>query len=370
MKEQMKKRYRLVRRKLRGGTFYCVDNNTGKRTSLKTADEDAACQIVEAKNLAERQPHINRQIAKAYLAAADSNFISRVWQEVMTEFLSLKTGSNHARTQTAIADKALDSIRQLQLLETRPEHFLRVLRAGKVSTNSYLRRIHNFAVDMGWLPWPVMPKRQWPAIRYREKRAITKDEHELILSRETNAEMQAFLRCCWHIGGAQSDVAHLQASDIDWQKSVISFFRSKTGTAQIIHYGPELASVLSTLPKTGALFPRLGAMDEKHRASLFQRAYRRVKVTGVSLHSYRYAWAERARKCGYPQRFAQEALGHNSKAVHAAYAKKAEVRIPSLEQWERQMKEKIVQLEFPGGKSEDPSNQAATALPEMGTLAK
>jgi methionyl-tRNA formyltransferase len=39
----------------------------------------------------------------------------------------------------------------------------------------------------------------------------------------------------------------------------------------------------------------------------------------VTLHSYRYAWAERAKTAGYPERFAQLALGHNSKAVHRAY---------------------------------------------------
>jgi integrase len=54
----------------------------------------------------------------------------------------------------------------------------------------------------------------------------------------------------------------------------------------------------------------------------------------VSLHSYRYAWAERALKRGFPERFAQQALGHNSKAVHRAYAKHAEVTVPSLADWE------------------------------------
>src|SRR5438876_10888683 len=38
----MKTRYRLVCRKSRGGTFYCVDKSTGKRTSLNTSDEDEA----------------------------------------------------------------------------------------------------------------------------------------------------------------------------------------------------------------------------------------------------------------------------------------------------------------------------------------
>jgi hypothetical protein len=39
---------------------------------------------------------------------------------------------------------------------------------------------------------------------------------------------------------------------------------------------------------------------------------------------------------GYPERFAQEALGHNSKAIHRAYARKAQVRLPSLESYEKQ----------------------------------
>jgi len=57
----------------------------------------------------------------------------------------------------------------------------------------------------------------------------------------------------------------------------------------------------------------------------------------VSLHSYRYAWAERAKTVGYPERYAQEALGHKSKAVHRAYAKKARVELPSLESYEKKI---------------------------------
>jgi integrase len=64
---------------------------------------------------------------------------------------------------------------------------------------------------------------------------------------------------------------------------------------------------------------------------------------GVTLHSYRYAWAERARKAGYPERFAQEALGHNSKAVHRSYARRAQVTLPTLEEYER----KIIPLQQP-----------------------
>jgi hypothetical protein len=37
----------------------------------------------------------------------------------------------------------------------------------------------------------------------------------------------------------------------------------------------------------------------------------------------------------YSERFAQQALGHNSKAVHHAYSKHAEVTVPSLDDWEK-----------------------------------
>ena len=43
----MKTRYRLIRRGIRRGTYYCVDTLTGKRTSLRTGDEEAAQQLLE-----------------------------------------------------------------------------------------------------------------------------------------------------------------------------------------------------------------------------------------------------------------------------------------------------------------------------------
>ena len=55
------------------------------------------------------------------------------------------------------------------------------------------------------------------------------------------------------------------------------------------------------------------------------------------MHSYRYAWAERAKVVGYPERFAQLALGHNRKAVHRAYARNAQVTLPPLEDYEKDM---------------------------------
>jgi len=312
-----------------------VDTHSGQRTSLGTADEGEARQIVHAKNQAERQPLLNLELARAYLSGSDSATARRTWSDVMVEFLQTKTGSSRERYERAIADHAYDGLRHRTLLETRPEHFLHALRSGGVSTNNHLRRFHNFALDLGWLLRPVLPKRQWPAVRYKQKRAITRAEHDLILSREPNAELRAFLWCCWHLGGSQTDVASLKAEDIDWDRQVVSFFRRKTGTAQVVRFGKGFAEVLRGLSQVGFLFPTLSCMDAKHRASRFQRSCRRVKLTGVSLHSYRYAWAERAKCAGYPERFAQEALGHNSIAVHRAYARNARLELPPLEDYEQ-----------------------------------
>jgi hypothetical protein len=39
--------------------------------------------------------------------------------------------------------------------------------------------------------------------------------------------------------------------------------------------------------------------------------------------------------CSAVRRVAQQALGHNSKAVHHACSKHAEVTVPSLDDWEK-----------------------------------
>ena len=319
----------------RAGVFYYEDTTTGKQLSLRTKDEGEAKTLLHAKNEAARQPVLNLQIARAYLAGADPLVSSRTWQFPMDEMTRTKTGPTRIRNERAMLDPAFDTIRNLPILETNATHFLRVLHAGSVSTNVFLRRIHNFALDMSWLPWPVLPKKRWPQVRFKEKRAVTAAEHQAIVAGEANPERRAFYEFCWHLGGAQSDVANLSAEDIDWQSKTVSFCRSKTGTASIIRFGAELERILLSLPRSGPLFPNLKPMREAHRATEFRRACRRLEISGITLHSYRYAWAERARICGYPERFAQEALGHQSKAVHRAYAKKAQVVISTLEDYER-----------------------------------
>ena len=104
-----------------------------------------------------------------------------------------------------------------------------------------------------------------------------------------------------------------------------------------MRFGKEVERVVSDLPSTGPLFPYLKSVRSSDRATEFKQRCEGLLIKGVTLHSYRYAWAERAKSCGFPERYAMAALGHNSKAVSRAYAKRAAVEIPSLEDFEAKM---------------------------------
>ena len=332
----MKIRFRLIHRGERGQQFYCVDTETGKRHSLKTKDRDTAEQIVLAKNQALRQPALNLQIAKAYLAGTDSGVATRTWLHALQLLAGSKHGANQLRWQTVAKDSALAPLLPRVIIETPGELLLQAMRSGTVSTNVFLRRLHNFCVDMNWLPWPLVPKRQWPAVKFKEKRAITAAEHAHIIAAEGNPERKALYELCWHLGASQGDIASLKGEDVDWQNQTVSFTRKKTGVPVIVHLGVAALNVFKDLPAEGGLFPYLARVRAGDRATEFGQRCRQLGITGVTLHSYRYAWAERAKTVGYPERFAQEALGHNSKAVHRAYAKRALMKIPSLEEYEAQ----------------------------------
>jgi integrase len=102
----------------------------------------------------------------------------------------------------------------------------------------------------------------------------------------------------------------------------------------MVHLGTDALDILKDLPGEGALFPYLSGIRAGDRATEFRSRCRQLGIKGVTFHSYRYAWAERAKMAGYPERFAQEALGHNSKAVHRAHAKRALMKLPSLQEYE------------------------------------
>ncbi|MDB6125132.1 MAG: Phage integrase family protein [Pedosphaera sp.] len=348
----MQLKYRLFCR--RSGIYYLEDRESRHQESLKTKCKGQAERLLHARNEAHQNPISNLQMARAYLKAADPEICKRTWQDAFEELVKSKGGSSTcSRWHRAIKAPSFDLIRKMSIIETRAEHFLRVLASGPVSTNVYLRRLHNFALDMNWLPCPVLPRRQWPPVRFKEKRAITSEEHQKIVQREQNLERRAFYEMLWYLGASQSDMANLGTENIDWTDKTISFerqkLRHKGQQPALISFSPEVESILRALPGRGPLFPYLITVRGCDRATEFKQRCRGLGIEGITLHSYRYAWAERAKQCGLPERFAQQALGHGSKAVHRAYSRKALVKVPSLEVWaQAHAEQKVIQVEFPG----------------------
>jgi len=115
------------------------------------------------------------------------------------------------------------------------------------------------------------------------------------------------------VGAAQSDAAELEADKIDWQNGQLVYRRKKLGLDSEparLSIGKRLRELLEARTRFGPLFPTIKMAGANARATEFRRRCRIAGVSGVSLHSYRHSWAQRTKVCGYPQRFAQDALGH------------------------------------------------------------
>jgi integrase len=255
------------------------------------------------------------------------------------EQMSARSRASSRATYTTVFKSAFfDRLRHKCLLETTADDFLVLFKDGRVSLIFFLKCLHNFALSLGWLAMPIIAPKIWPKYRAKERRGITLEEHQIILAKGHHAEWKLYLELLWETGAAQADAAHLQVENLDWPMRTLSYFRMKTGTLAQFTISKKLATVLSHLPTTGPLFPYLSRLTSNGRANWFRRVSRQAGLKDLSLHCYRYAWAERAKMAGMPERFAQAALGHNSQAIHRAYAKKALVIAPSLEDYENQAK--------------------------------
>jgi integrase len=349
----MKQRYHLFTRG--NGVFYSLDTIANKQKSLNTKDAAEARRFLNALNEACQQPAINLQMAQVYLQHSDPEYGKRTWEHVMDEAGKNKQGPTKIRWDRAMGDKAFDRIRHLKLIQTQAEHFFDALHKGTVSTNVFLRRLQNFALDMDWIAKSIIPKRQWPEIKFKEKRAITLVEHLAIVAREQNPERKAFYKLAWYLGASQSDLAFLEAENVDWDNNVISYKRMKTGTVAIMRLDEDMAEILRDLPGNGPLFPYLRTVRAGDRATEFKQRCTGLGIKGVSLHSYRYAWAERAKTAGYPERFAQVNIGHNSRAMTRAYSRNAPVEMPALSEYEKRQKAII------GNRNTEPAAQIVTA---------
>ena len=259
----MKTRFTLFRR---NGVFYAQDATSGKQTSLRTKDETEAKSLLEARNAAQRQPTLNLHLARAYLTASDPAFVERTWQNVMEQLQSRGKDSSRERYASVFKSPSFNGLRNKKLLETTADDFFAVFKGGKVAITYFLKRLHNFALNLGWIAIPIVAPYLWPKYEAKARRGITHDDQEAILAREKKAEWKLFLELLWETGAAQSDATAMTAEDIDWQSRTITYFRMKTGSRAQFTISKKLETVLSHLPTTGPLFPNLSKFTANDRA--------------------------------------------------------------------------------------------------------
>ena len=326
----MRKAYTLFKR---NGVYYSQDTQTGKQKSLKTKSAHEAKSLIDAKNQAVSAPHLNRALGLVFLTAADPEAPKRTWNTVMEQYCSRGKDSTKERRKREISYTVYNLIRHKPLVETTADDLFRVLNAGGTATNHTLRSLHNLALGLNWITAPIISAKQWPSIKYGVRRGITAEEHAKIIQNEKNTERRHFYEILWQTGASQTDAAMLTTDNFDSNKTTLTYFRVKTGEMAKLGIGSRFRELLSLLPQSGYLFPNIAKTSANDRSAEFSRRCKLVEVSGVSLHSYRYAWAERAAQDGYPERYAQLALGHNCSAVHRAYAKKAVVTCPPLDEF-------------------------------------
>ncbi len=330
------------------GRYYAQDRISKRQTSLNTSNASQAKRLIAAKNQASEMPALNMAMARAYLTAKSPELVNRTWADVMHDLELSYSGSTLLRWGKVIKSPPFRLLANIKLIDTESSHFMEVLRHKRagVSTNVWLRILHNRALDLGWLLAPVLVKRAWPKIRYGQKRAITAEEHEKIIVIENLDDYRLYFKLLWETGGSQSDIANLSHDDIDRENNRLYYCRQKVATrgfgSVTIAIGPRIREILKELPKEGWIFPRLRMLSEDERASHFRKVCLRSEIKGVTLHSYRYAWAERAQCAGMPEREAMAHLGHSSRAVHQAYARRVETVTMPLEYYEAKKQEKII----------------------------
>jgi integrase len=319
----------------RGRTYYCEDRQTGQQTSLRTKDRSEAQRLVDARNEAARQPLLNLAMAKTYLAAHDPKLITRTWADVMVRFCQRDQPATRLRHERALRTRAMKFLKDKLLVETTADDLFHTMNLGANSTVAFLQTMHNDALGMGWLPMPILPRKLWPRPKKKVRRAITEAEHQRLLANVAETEWRLYLQMLWFTGASQTDGANFSSANVDWPNRVFTYHRRKLMGRNLppagLAIGTGLETLLKQLPATGDFFPKLKQMDDRSRSCFFWKLGQRLEIAGISLHSYRYSWAERAKVAGIPQRWAQAALGHNSKAVHDAYARNALVICPPID---------------------------------------
>jgi integrase len=330
-----KKKYYLFKRQ---GRYY-LQNQKGKQTSLRTKDLREAEKILASLVASDGSAAaVVRKQAMMMLRENDPQYFGRSWGQLFDKYIGrCELPHQRERLKRSLESPVLQSIRDQQIVATDPDIFMESILRLKQSIRYHVQLAYRYGIKVNWVSRDLLDDDLWPEVRWRHFRAITEEEHRRLCETVEDPERRNYYELLWHIGASQGDAARLEASNIDWGRKLLVFRRAKLkpeNPPAMIRIGPALEELLKKLPSQGPLFPKISKEKINRRSGDFWRRCRRLGFPpGCVLHSYRYAWIQRAAQAGMPERYAMAMMGHQSRMVHQSYAEKALIECPSLEEF-------------------------------------
>ena len=219
----------------RGPIFYLEDRETGQQTSLRTKDESEARKLVQARNDSVNQPMLNMVMAKTFLSARDPKLVTRTWGDVMTLFCQRGKAPTRMRHERVVRTKPMQFLRSKTLIETTADDFFHAISIGTNSTVIFLQTLQNDALGMGWLPAPVLPKKRWPKMPKKPRRAITLAEHQLMVESVSDKEWVTIPK-----RGSISTAREFVGKNIEWLERQIQKLEAQPKTVNEWKLGTEI----------------------------------------------------------------------------------------------------------------------------------
>jgi len=256
----------------------------------------------------------------------------KTWGELITVFGSIGKEPTIARKCQEFRQARWKALEGKPIGETKGMDFIELLNAGGAMTAVYLHALQNMALECGDIYRPILAKKWWPKHEKVKKRAITWEEHCRLSQNVSRRSWKWYLTILWETGAAQADAADFRLDFI--KDGVMTYSRAKNGRRAAFKLSKVMLQVVQEAAggrTSGFILPTIQREGTNCRATVFRNLCRRLGIQGVTLHSYRYAWAVRAFEMGIPERLAMVGLGHNSSAVHHAYASGARLVAPALE---------------------------------------
>ena len=156
--------------------------------------------------------------------------------------------------------------------------------------------------------------------------------------RSRRNEYANWLIFMWFTGASNTDAANMKAGNVKWDEDVLEYKRGKwikpkdhAPVRVAIAKGGKFEKLLKSLPKTGNLFPDLSQIRKANRSRIFAKIIETLGIPKVTIHGYRFAFAERAKKGGMSAEDRMANLGHANYEMTSHYDKNAKVVPESIE---------------------------------------